>query len=119
MFMPRNNRKKTIKTSAELRELLTTLSPDAVSILKDVMFDDKLPEINHALTVHVDPKDNNNVGIHLTLEVSLHLGNNVVRTIAMDGTDGVVRGMDVIDTEAPISVPVGKETLGRIFNVLC
>lgn len=84
----------------------------------DVQFDRALPEINHALTVHVEPQDNNGVGIHLTLEVSLHLGNNVVRTIAMDGTDGVVRGMEVIDTGAPIRVPVGKATLGRIFNVL-
>jgi F-type H+-transporting ATPase subunit beta len=84
----------------------------------DVKFDDQLPEINHALTIHVDSKNNNGVAIDLTLEVSLHLGNNVVRTIAMDGTDGVVRGMEVVDTGAPISVPVGNETLGRIFNVL-
>lgn len=84
----------------------------------DVLFEKTLPEINYALTIHVEPKDNNGVGIHLTLEVSLHLGNNVVRTIAMDGTDGVVRGMEVIDTGAPIRVPVGNPTLGRIFNVL-
>lgn len=84
----------------------------------DVKFEDELPEINHALTVNVDPIDNNGVGIVLTLEVSLHLGNGVVRTIAMDSTDGVVRGMPVIDTGAPISVPVGETTLGRIFNVL-
>ena len=84
----------------------------------DVKFDEELPEINHALTIHVDEKDNNNVGIELTLEVSLHLGNNVVRTIAMDSTDGVVRGMPAVDTKAPISVPVGNVTLGRIFNVL-
>ena len=84
----------------------------------DVKFSDELPEINHALTVNIDPKDNNGVGINLTLEVSIHLGNNVVRTIAMDGTDGVVRGMEVVDTGAPISVPVGEVTLGRIFNVL-
>ena len=84
----------------------------------DIKFEDNLPEINHALTMNVDAKDNNGVGIVLTLEVSLHLGNNVVRTIAMDSTDGVVRGMEVVDTGAPISVPVGYETLGRIFNVL-
>ena len=84
----------------------------------DVKFEDQLPEINHALTINVDQKDNNGVAINLTLEVSLHLGNNVVRTIAMDGTDGVVRGMEVVDTGAPITVPVGNETLGRIFNVL-
>ncbi|AIO17947.1 ATP synthase subunit beta [Candidatus Izimaplasma bacterium HR1] len=84
----------------------------------DVKFEDQLPEINHALTVDVKPEDNNGVGVKLTLEVSLHLGNNVVRTIAMDSTDGVVRGMPVSDTGAPITVPVGKVTLGRIFNVL-
>jgi len=84
----------------------------------DVSFDESLPEINHALTVNINAEDNNNVEIKLTLEVSLHLGNNVVRTIAMDSTDGVVRGMEVIDTGAAISVPVGPATLGRIFNVL-
>ncbi|MEC9485089.1 MAG: F0F1 ATP synthase subunit beta [Candidatus Izemoplasma sp.] len=84
----------------------------------DVKFEEELPEINHALTIQVDAEDNHNVAIDLTLEVSLHLGDNVVRTIAMDSTDGIVRGMEVVDTKAPISVPVGKETLGRIFNVL-
>lgn len=84
----------------------------------DVKFDDELPEINHALKVKVSAKDNHGVAIDLTLEVSLHQGDNVVRTIAMDSTDGVVRGMEVIDTKAAISVPVGTETLGRIFNVL-
>ncbi len=58
------------------------------------------------------------MAIDLTLEVALHLGDDVVRTIAMDSTDGVRRGMEVLDTNAPISVPVGKATLGRVFNVL-
>ncbi len=84
----------------------------------DVLFTEDLPEINHALTVNVDAKNNNGIPITLTLEVSLHLGNNVVRTIAMDSSDGVVRGMEVVSTGAPISIPVGRETLGRIFNVL-
>jgi F-type H+-transporting ATPase subunit beta len=84
----------------------------------DVVFDETLPEINHALVIDVTAKENNNVPVKLTLEVSLHLGNNVVRTIAMDSTDGVVRGMEVTDTGSPISVPVGNATLGRIFNVL-
>jgi F-type H+-transporting ATPase subunit beta len=84
----------------------------------DVIFDTELPEINHALKIDVPAKKNNGVAVKLTLEVSLHLGNNVVRTIAMDSTDGVVRGMEVLDTKAPISVPVGEATLGRIFNVL-
>jgi len=84
----------------------------------DVLFSDELPEINHALTCNIKAEDNHGVPVRLTLEVSLHLGNNVVRTIAMDSSDGVVRGMEVEDTGAPISVPVGKATLGRIFNVL-
>lgn len=84
----------------------------------DVAFDEALPEINHALTCNVTAENNNGVLIKLTLEVSLHLGNNIVRTIAMDSTDGVVRGMEVIDTGAAIAVPVGPVTLGRIFNVL-
>src|SRR5690606_21677480 len=58
------------------------------------------------------------VNIDLTLEVALHLGDVTVRTIAMASTDGVQRGMDVIDTGGPISVPVGDVTLGRVFNVL-
>jgi F-type H+-transporting ATPase subunit beta len=82
----------------------------------DVEFDDELPESNTALTVTNpslgDKKDN------LVLEVALHLGERTVRTIAMDGTDGLVRGMEVKDTGAPISVPVGKSTLGRILNVV-
>ncbi|MGS0973233.1 MAG: F0F1 ATP synthase subunit beta [Candidatus Izemoplasmataceae bacterium] len=84
----------------------------------DVKFDDVLPEINHALHIQSTKGKEHNIDIDLTLEVSLHLGNNIVRTIAMDSTDGVKRGMDVVDLGAPISVPVGKETLGRIFNVL-
>ncbi|MCH4165674.1 MAG: F0F1 ATP synthase subunit beta [Lentilactobacillus diolivorans] len=80
----------------------------------DVEFslDDKLPEINTALVIHVSDKKN------LVVEVALDLGDGVVRTIAMDGTDGLRRGMEVENTESSISVPVGKDTLGRVFNVL-
>ncbi len=84
----------------------------------DVVFDDALPEINYALKISNMDDKSRVVDIDLTLEVSLHLGDNVVRTIAMDSTDGIKRGMPVTDTGAPISVPVGQETLGRIFNVL-
>jgi len=84
----------------------------------DVQFEHSLPEINHALIIKQPASLNHGVEINLTLEVSLHLGNNIVRTIAMDSTDGIVRGMPVTDTGKPISVPVGKATLGRIFNVL-
>ena len=85
----------------------------------DVKFENGvLPKINDALLIKIDGKENNGVSINLTLEVALHTGNNNVRCIAMDSTDGLVRGMPVINTNNPISVPVGEKTLGRIFNVL-
>ena len=77
-----------------------------------------LPAINNALKIKIDGKQNNGVSIDLTLEVAMHLGDNVVRTIAMDATEGLIRGMEVLDTNAPITIPVGNPTLGRIFNVL-
>ncbi|MCL7747932.1 F0F1 ATP synthase subunit beta [Halalkalibacter alkaliphilus] len=84
----------------------------------DVKFDSgNLPEINNALTVS-QKSDNNAVDVNVTLEVALHLGDNSVRTVAMDSTDGLVRGTEAVDTGAPISVPVGEATLGRVFNVL-
>ncbi len=76
----------------------------------DVRFEADLPNILNAL--HVD-----NHGKRLVLEVAQHLGESTVRTVAMDTTDGLVRGQEVIDTGAPITVPVGPETLGRIINV--
>lgn len=79
----------------------------------DVEFQsENLPEIYDAIEVPRDGQDS------LVLEVQQHLGNDVVRTIAMDATDGLRRGQDAISTGAPISVPVGPPTLGRIFNVL-
>ena len=82
-----------------------------IGAVVDVQFEDGLPAILNALTT-----DNN--GKQLVLEVSQHLGENTVRTIAMDATEGLVRGQAVEDTDAPISVPVGKATLGRILNVV-
>ncbi len=85
----------------------------------DVVFSDgNLPAINEALTINVSANENNGVAIKLTLEVALHVGNKKVRCIAMDSTDGLVRGMDVKATGAPITIPVGRCTLGRVFNVL-
>ncbi|MCM1556592.1 MAG: F0F1 ATP synthase subunit beta [Anaeroplasma bactoclasticum] len=85
----------------------------------DVLFeDDNLPQINDALKINVLKEENHDVEIHLTLEVALHIGNKIVRCIAMDSTDGLVRGMKVESTNKPIMVPVGKKTLGRLFNVL-
>ncbi|CAN5301465.1 F0F1 ATP synthase subunit beta [soil metagenome] len=77
----------------------------------DVKFDGHLPAILNALET-----DNN--GSRLILEVAQHLGENTVRTVAMDTTDGLVRGQEVTDTAEPISIPVGEETLGRIMNVI-
>ncbi|WP_010287042.1 F0F1 ATP synthase subunit beta [Kurthia massiliensis] len=83
----------------------------------DVQFGEgALPEIYNALTVEINKP--NEEPTTLTLEVALHLGDNAVRTIAMASTDGLRRGAVVTDTGAAISVPVGKETLGRVFNVL-
>jgi F-type H+-transporting ATPase subunit beta len=82
----------------------------------DVKFESgHLPQINNALQIS---SQHDNVDIKLTLEVALHLGDDAVRTIAMSSTDGLTRGTEVIDTGAPISVPVGDVTLGRVFNVL-
>ncbi|MGE0096239.1 MAG: F0F1 ATP synthase subunit beta [Alphaproteobacteria bacterium] len=77
----------------------------------DVRFDGELPAILNAL--HVQHQ-----GSTLVLEVAQHLGDEVVRTIAMDTTEGLVRGQEAVDTGAPISIPVGPETLGRILNVV-
>ncbi|MDE5738139.1 MAG: F0F1 ATP synthase subunit beta [Oscillospiraceae bacterium] len=83
-----------------------------IGAVVDVRFPkDKLPRLLNAITV-----DNN--GTTLVIEVAQHIGDDVVRCISMGSTDGLVRGMDAIDTGAPIKVPVGKETLGRMFNLL-
>lgn len=82
-----------------------------IGVVVDVFFADHLPEIFHALEIDLQGKK-------LVLEVEQHIGSNLVRTIAMGSTDGLKRGDVVIDVGAPISVPVGENTLGRIFNVL-
>jgi F-type H+-transporting ATPase subunit beta len=74
-----------------------------------------LPDINNALTIESDRKD---VSIRLTGEVQQQLGGNRVRAVALGSTDGLVRGMAVVDTGKAVAVPVGKETLGRVFNLL-
>ncbi len=75
---------------------------------------EQLPEILNALHIHKDTES----GKKLVVEVAQHLGNNAVRCVAMSSTDGLVRGMKVIDTGEPITMPVGEECLGRIFNVI-
>jgi F-type H+-transporting ATPase subunit beta len=82
-----------------------------IGAVVDVEFDGELPNIYNAL-------ETMNGGNRLVLEVATHLGENTVRTIAMDATDGLVRGQEVTDTGSAIMVPVGEETLGRILNVI-
>ena len=82
-----------------------------IGAVVDVEFDGAIPDILNALEVE-------NNGQRLVLEVAQHLGENTVRTIAMDATEGLVRGAEATDTGAPITVPVGPETLGRIINVI-
>jgi len=77
-----------------------------------------LPEIYDALEIKLFPSSTSEKSSHLVLEVQQHLGENLVRTISLGSTDGLKRGTEVINTNAPISVPVGTETLGRIFNVI-
>ena len=82
-----------------------------IGAVVDVQFGDHLPQILNALTTE-------NNGKKLVLEVAQHLGENIVRTIAMDASEGLVRGQEVTDTDGPIMVPVGNATLGRILNVV-
>lgn len=101
--------KKTTSTKTGAAEGVIT---QVISAVVDVKFDESnVPQILNALETTVDGK-------RLVLEVAQHLGEGAVRTIAMDSTDGLVRGQKVTDLGAPISVPVGPETLGRIINVI-
>ena len=104
---------KTTKKTADEKPANTGTGRVAqvIGAVVDVQFDGALPEILNAL-------ETDNLGNRLVLEVAQHLGENTVRTIAMDSTEGLVRGQSVTDTGAPIAVPVGDETLGRIMNVI-
>ena len=86
-------------------------------VVVDAVFPDELPEINNALRITV-PEAGGRAEIDLIAEVQQHLGDDRVRAVAMDATDGVQRGDRVVDTGGPITVPVGDVTLGRIFNLL-
>ncbi len=92
------------------RNIVGTIT-QVMGAVVDVRFEGDLPPILNAL--HLD-----NHGKLLVLEVAQHLGESTVRTIAMDSTDGLVRGQEVADTGGPITVPVGPETLGRVMNVI-
>jgi F-type H+/Na+-transporting ATPase subunit beta len=95
-------------------------------VVIEAVFPDKLPEINHAITImrpeaaraeeDLDIAGGNEQV--LVCEVQQHLGDDRIRAVAMDITDGLARGAEVVDTGAPITVPVGPSTLGRIFNLL-
>src|SRR5438046_9881794 len=96
-------------------------------VVIEAVFSEKLPEINHAITVArpAAAAEEEAAGISsgagggvLVCEVQQHLGDDRVRAVAMDTTDGLSRGAEVIDTGSPITVPVGEATLGRIFNLL-
>jgi F-type H+/Na+-transporting ATPase subunit beta len=90
-----------------------------IGAVVDVEFEEKMPDILNAVTI--DQKGDPAKGIpdiKVTLEVASHLGDNKVRTVAMSATDGLVRGMPAVDTGQPITVPVGKASLGRIMNVI-
>jgi F-type H+-transporting ATPase subunit beta len=94
-------------------------------VVIEAVFPEKLPEINHALSIErpaaAAAEEDITIGAEnekLICEVQQHLGDDRVRAVAMDSTDGLSRGTEVVDTGAPISVPVGEQTLGRIFNLL-
>src|SRR5262249_35655607 len=95
-------------------------------VVIEAVFPGKLPEINHAIRIRrpeatraeEDVDVAAQVDPWLVCEVQQHLGDDRVRAVAMDTTDGLARGTEVIDTGAPITVPVGRATLGRIFNLL-
>src|SRR6267143_4776682 len=85
----------------------------------DVEFEpEHLPEIYNAVVIDHHDNGGGTPSIRLTAEVQQHIGRNQVRAVAMTSTDGVVRGMEVVDTGKPITVPVGQASLGRILNVL-
>ena len=107
--------------------MATTVAPPAtrnigkvvqvIGPVLDVEFEaDKLPEIYNAL--RITAKSDSGTDIDVTSEVQQHIGRNQVRAVAMSATDGVVRGMEVVDTGTSITVPVGEAALGRILNVL-
>src|SRR6478609_11083536 len=89
-------------------------------VVIEAVFPDELPEINHALLITRDRAagDDDSISPNLICEVQQHLGDDRVRAVAMDTTDGLARGTEVVDTGQSISVPVGDQTLGRIWNVI-
>jgi len=90
-----------------------------IGAVVDIEFEKQLPKIRDAVTVDVKADPTKGIPeIHCTLETAQHLGEGKIRTIAMSATEGLVRGMEVVDTGQPITVPVGEAALGRIMNVI-
>src|SRR5438105_4531090 len=114
------------ETRQESREQNVGRIEEIQGVVIEAVFGDKLPEINHALKIRRPQamrreEDEGIAAAHdpwVVCEVQQHLGDDRVRAVAMDVTDGLSRGMEVLDTGGPITVPVGTETLGRIFNLL-
>ena len=90
---------------------------EITGVVVDVLFPENLPEIFSAIVIEVD-EGNGRDAMSVVCEVQQHLGDDRIRAVAMDATDGLARGVEVRDTGGPITVPVGKATLGRIFNLL-
>src|SRR5450755_1471738 len=114
-----------MSATAETKQNLGRIE-EIQGVVIEAVFPDKLPEINHAIRVRrpesARAEEDMDVAAqhddYLVCEVQQHLGDDRVRAVAMDTTDGLSRGTEVIDTGSPITVPVGKATLGRIFNLL-
>jgi F-type H+-transporting ATPase subunit beta len=100
------------KTAQNVGKLL-----EIKGVVVDALFTERLPEINTALEIEI-PASDGQAARTLVAEVQQHLGDDRVRAVAMDSTDGLPRGIDVVDTGAPITVPVGPATLGRLWNVV-
>jgi F-type H+-transporting ATPase subunit beta len=105
---------KNIITTKRVRESVSNIGviTQIIGAVVDVVFEEELPAISHALKVRTDD------GKEVILEVVQHIGDRVIRTIAMSSTDGISRGMEVVNTKSPITVPVGRVTLGRVLNVV-
>src|ERR1044071_7056275 len=86
-------------------------------VVVDAVFADRLPGIYTALRIDIPEREGEEARV-LVAEVQQHLGDDRVRAVAMDTTDGLARGVEIVDTREPISVPVGDQTLGRIWNVI-
>ena len=91
---------------------------EITGVVIEASFPEELPEIYNALEVEIPAQHEEEEATNLVVEVQQHLGDDRVRCVAMDATDGLHRGAEIHDTGGPITVPVGEQTLGRIFNLL-